>query len=123
MPPTFQAKGELYMERKTISDIHFSIHSVLVGWPLKNKFFNWVAGNNDYRVIDWLSSPVSKTDFPEEISWQDILEYANGIPFHNRSFSETEGTVLKILRMETAEHLFDRFLHEGLDEETKSRYD
>lgn len=109
------------MERKTISDIHFSIHSVLVGWPLKNKFFNWVAGNNDYRVIDWLSSPVSKTDFPEEISWQDILEYANGIPFHNRSFSETEGTVLKILRMETAEHLFDRFLHEGLDEETKSK--
>ena len=109
------------MERKTISDIHFSIHSVITDWQLKNKFLLWVAGDNDYSVIDWLSSPVSKTEFPEEISWQDIIDYTDGIPFNSRSLSETENDMLKILRMETAENLFDKFLHEGLDEETKTK--
>lgn len=109
------------MERKTISDIHFSIHSVITDWQLKNKFLLWVAGDNDYSVIDWLSSPVSKTEFPEEISWQDIIDYTDGIPFNSRSLSETENDMLKILRMETAENLFEKFLHEGLDEETKTK--
>lgn len=109
------------MERKTISDIHFSVHSVITDWQLKNKFLLWVAGDNDYRVIDWLSSPVSKTEFPEEISWQDIIDYTDGIPFNSRSLSETENDMLKILRMETAENLFEKFLHEGLDEETKTK--
>lgn len=109
------------MERKTISDIHFSVHSVITDWQLKNKFLLWVAGDNDYRVIDWLSSPVSKTEFPEEISWQDIIDYTDGIPFNSRSLSGTENDMLKILRMETAENLFDKFLHEGLDETTKTK--
>lgn len=109
------------MERKTISDIHFSIHSVITDWQLKNKFLLWVAGDNDYRAIDWLSSPVSKTEFPEEISWQDIIDYTDGIPFNSRSLSGTENDILKILRMETAENLFDKFLHEGLDETTKTK--
>lgn len=109
------------MERKTISDIHFSIHSVITDWQLKNKFLLWVAGDNDYSVIDWLSSPVSKTEFPEEISWQDIIDYTDGIPFNSRSLSGTENDMLKILRMETAENLFDKFLHEGLDETTKTK--
>lgn len=109
------------MERKTISDIHFSIHSVITDWQLKSKFLHWVAGDNDYRVIDWISSPVSKTEFPEEISWQDIIDYTDGIPFNSRSLSETENDMLKILRMETAENLFDKFLHGGLDEETKTK--
>lgn len=113
------------MERKTISDIHFSVHSVITDWQLKDKFLHWIAGDNtgdnDYRVIDWLSSPVSKTEFPEEISWQDIIDYTDGIPFNSRSLSETENDMLKILRMETAENLFDKFLHEGLDEETKTK--
>lgn len=113
------------MERKTISDIHFSVHSVITDWQLKDKFLHWIAGDNtgdnDYRVIDWLSSPVSKTEFPEEISWQDIIDYTDGIPFNSKSLSETENDMLKILRMETAENLFDKFLHEGLDEETKTK--
>jgi hypothetical protein len=109
------------MERKTIADIHFSVHSVITDLQLKYNFLYWVAGDNDYRVIDWLSSPVSKTDFPEEISWQDIIDYTECIPFNNRSLSETENDMLKILRMETAENLFDKFLHEGLDEKTKTK--
>ena len=106
------------MERKSISDIHFSVHSVIVDSQFKTQFYKWVAGDAFYNAIDWLSSPISKTEFPDEISWQDIIDYCEGIQFSNRSLSGTEGDMIKILRMETAERLFDRFLHEGLDEET-----
>lgn len=107
------------MERKTIADIHFSVHSVLVDWKLKSKFYCWVAGDSDdYVQIDWLSSPISKTEFPEDISWQDVIDYVEGFPFNNRSLSGTEGEILRLLRMETAERLFDKFLHEGLDAES-----
>ena len=104
------------MERKTIDEIHFSIHSVLVTERLKRLFYKWVAGSIFYHTIDWLSSPISKTEFPDEISWQDIIDYSEGLPFTNRSLSGTEGNMLRLLRMETAERLFDKFLHEGLDE-------
>ena len=103
------------MERKKIDEIHFSIHSVLVTDELKHKFYEWVTGDKFYSPIDWLSSPISKTEFPEDISWQDVLDYSEGISFTNRSFSESEDDMLRLLRMETAERLFDKFLHKGLD--------
>ena len=106
------------MERKTIADIHFSVHSVITDRNLKRMFYEWVTGTKNIKVIDWLSSPISKTEFPEDISWQDVLDYSEGIPFTNRSLSGTEGDILRLLRMETAEQLFDKFLHEGLDEQT-----
>ncbi len=106
------------MERKTIADIHFSIHSVLTDRSLRRMFYEWVTGSTNLHIIDWLSSPISKTEFPEDISWQDVLDYSEGIPFTNRSLSGTEGDMLRILRMETAELLFDKFLHEGLDKST-----
>ena len=106
------------MQRKTIADIHFSIHSVLVTAELKHKFYVWGTGGWNSYSIDWLSSPISKTEFPEGLSWEDVVDYAEGISFANKGLSGTEGDAQKILRMETAERLFDRFLHEGLDENT-----
>ena len=110
------------MERKTISDIHFSLRSILnADCFLVNKFYAWVSGSNlNVHFIDWLSSPISKSEFPEGITWQDIIDYAEGVPFSNSSLSGTLGEMLKISRMETAERLFDKFLHEGLDEKTIS---
>ena len=106
------------MQRKTIADIHFSVHSVLATMELKRKFYRWGSGGGNSYSIDWLSSPLSKTEFPEGISWEDVVDYSEGISFTNHGLSGTEGDALKILRMETAERLFDRFLHEGIDEET-----
>ncbi len=106
------------MEHKTIGDIHFSVHSVLATMELKRKFYRWGSGSGNSYSIDWLSSPLSKIEFPEGISWDDVVDYSEGVAFANRGLSETEGDTLKILRMETAERLFDRFLHEGLDEKT-----
>ena len=119
--------------RKGLQNIHFSLHSVITKksqvteFNLKKLFYMWISGKNDstdsdkdYTNIDWLCSPISKTDFPEEINWQDIIDYAEGIPLEKLSLSETENDERKILRMETAEHLFDRFLHEGLLPEQKN---
>ena len=106
------------MEFKTIDEIHFSIHSVLVTLELRHKFYEWVQGDSYVYVIDWLSSPISKTEFPEDISWKDVIDYSEGHPFTNRSLSDTESDMLRLLRMETAERLFDKFLHEGLDKST-----
>lgn len=106
------------MERIPLSEIHFSIHSLIVDDNFRLQFLDWVAGSKDYNQIDWLASPISRTEFPKEISWQDVIDYTFKIPFRNRSLSDTHGEMLKIQRMETAEHLFDKFLHEGLDPET-----
>lgn len=119
--------------RKGLQNIHFSLHSVITKksqeteFNLKKLFYMWISGKNDstdsdkdYTNIDWLCSPISKTDFPEEINWQDIIDYAEGIPLEKLSLSETENDERKILRMETAEHLFDRFLHQGLLPEQKN---
>ena len=113
---------------KQISDIHFSLHSVITrkseasDFDLKESFFRWVSGRSeyeDYRDIDWLASPVSKTDFPDDITWADIIDYSEGLPCKKLSLSQTENDERKILRMDTAELLFDRFLHDGLSQEQK----
>lgn len=113
---------------KPISDIHFSLHSVITrkseasDFDLKESFYRWVAGRSedeDYRDIDWLASPVSKTDFPDDITWADIIDYSEGLPCKKLSLSQTENDERKIHRMDTAEFLFDRFLHEGLSPEKR----
>ena len=113
---------------KHISDIHFSLHSVIVrqsegtDFDLKNLFYRWISARNeneDYHDIDWISSPISKTDLPDDILWSDIIDYAEGLPCKRRSLSQTENDERKILRMDTAELLFERFLHEGLSPEQR----
>lgn len=113
---------------KQISDIHFSLHSVITrksegtNYDLKELFYRWISArteNEDYRDIDWLCSPVSKTDFPDDIQWSDIIDYAEGLSCKRLSLSHSENDERKILRMDTAELLFDRFLHEGLTVEQR----
>lgn len=120
---------------KPFPDIHFSIHSILIkklaeaGLDLKKAFFHWICRgaaeaeeteSESYDQIFWLESPISKTDFPEGIEWRDVRDYAEALPLKKKSLSQTENEEYKILRMETAETLFDRFLHEGLNNEQKT---
>lgn len=114
---------------KQITDIHFSLHSVITrqseetDFNLKELFYRWISvrtEDEDYRDIDWLCSPISKTDLPGDIMWSDIIDYAEGIPCKRRSLSQTENDERKILRMDTAELLFERFLHEGLSAEQQA---
>ena len=114
---------------KQITDIHFSLHSVITrqseetDFDLKELFYRWISArteDEDYRDIDWLCSPISKTDLPGDIMWSDIIDYAEGIPCKRRLLSQTENDERKILRMDTAELLFERFLHEGLSAEQQA---
>lgn len=109
-------------EFKRIEDIHFSVLSVIVDYGLRTKFFAWATGKNtDFESVDWLCSPISKSDFPEGVEWPDIMDYACKVSGRRSSLSKLQDQELKIARMETAEYLFDRFLHEGLDKEESLR--
>ena len=114
---------------KQITNIHFSLHSVITrqseetDFDLKALFYRWISArteDEDYRDIDWLCSPISKTDLPDDIMWSDIIDYAEGIPCKRRSLSQTENDERNIIRMDTAELLFERFLHEGLSAEQQA---
>lgn len=104
---------------KYLSDIHFSIHSILVDETLKHRFYEWARGGDlgDYipRTLDWVYSPINKSDIPDSIDWGDVIDYIERLPLNKKYGTVTlEAEQKKIDRMETAEMLFDRFLHEGL---------
>lgn len=92
---------------KQISDIHFSLHSVITRksegseTDLKELFYYWISGRSqdeDYRDIDWLTSPISRTDFPDDITWPDIIDYAEGLACKKMSLSQTENDVVSARR-------------------------
>jgi len=129
----------------SLSDIHFSVHSVIVDDKLREEFYGWITGKslsesddelsenvadqefqnksfrfekphseNNYLTIDYLNSPVNPSDFPKGISWIDIMNYCEGIKYENNKLTEIELEEYRIKRIEIAENLFDRFIHEGL---------
>jgi len=135
-------------EKVQVQEIHFSPmtrlaeeFSVTVGngkeLTLKEGFINWVTGyaeenNQSYygrRQFDPALSPLSKEDIPPNIGWYDILEYLDGEPVRaRRGWSEEhkkaqqiEAEQKRVTRRDTADILFDRYLHEGLDEATSLR--
>ena len=86
--------------RKSFSDIHFSIHSILIkklaeaGLDLQKTFYHWICRgaaeaeeneHDSYDQISWLESPISKTDFPEGIEWCDVRDYAETLPLKKKS--------------------------------------
>lgn len=111
--------------RKTISDIHFSLHSILTDDSLRHKFYEWATGQEldklIPRTLDFVFSPIRQSDFPKYIEWADVVDYAEKIPFRKKSgISKIRNEQLRIQRIDTAEALFDKFLHSDLDAETVS---
>lgn len=110
--------------KKTINDIHFSLHSILTDNELRHKFYEWASGkeienNLVPRALDFVFSPIRQSDFPKYIDWADIVDYAEKIPFRKKAgIPKIQNEQLKILRIDTAEALFDKFLHKGLDQES-----
>ncbi len=106
--------------KKYIKDIHFSVHSILVNEELKRQFYKWAKGEETAdkipRTLDPVYSPIRKTDIPDSISWNDIIDYIERLPL-NKAYGtiSLETEPIRIARMECAEELFDRFLHEGME--------
>ena len=73
---------------KQISDIHFSLHSVITrqseetDFDLKELFYRWISArteDEDYRDIDWLCSPISDHIISPGKSVFDIGEQSQSI--------------------------------------------
>lgn len=92
------------------------------------------------RTLNYNTANISKEDFPDNVTWDDVIEYMSGKPvraqvvssYQRRHMSDEEYRELqsqmkreadekRILRAETADRLFDRFLHEGTDGEMQKR--
>lgn len=139
---------EALPKRTSLSDIHFSPMATLAQefmvpisggreLPLREGFVNWVTGyaeenEESYfgrRNFDPALSPISKEDLPANIGWSDIIEYLDGEPVRaRRGWSEEhkkaqqiEAEKKRVARRETADKLFDRYIHEGLDENSAKR--
>ena len=90
--------------------------------------------------IDWATANISREELPENIYWSDIVNYIDGTPvkaermtwWDKRNKDDEEIDAIKAehkkeadekrqARSDTADKLFDRYLHEGLDDETRIR--
>lgn len=111
---------------------------------LQESFILWATGNtlqsaynedSSYRrgKIDFTTANISEEDLPQNISWFDIVEYIDKkavIAERTRSGKKDEDEIKaekaqkrkeagekRMARSETADKLFDKYLHEGLSEE------
>lgn len=111
---------------------------------LQESFILWATGNtlqsaynedSTYRrgKIDFTTANISEEDLPPNISWFDIVEYIDKkavIAERTRSGKKDEDEIKaekaqkrkeadekRMARSETADRLFDKYLHEGLSEE------
>ncbi len=114
---------------------------------LAESFILWAKGISletdatyNRRSIDFGIANISKDELPENITWHDIVDFIDGVKVmadrtSSWSFNKTEDEIKnlrqerkkeadlkRMVRAETANKLFDRYLHEGLDDETKERF-
>lgn len=92
------------------------------------------------RHIDFATANISKDELPENVDWRDIVDFIDGVKVmadrtSSWSFSKTdeeirqlrherkkEADLKRMTRADTANRLFDRYLHEGLDKDTEERF-
>ncbi len=113
---------------------------------LQESFILWAKGESGaeatdgyyYRNgIDFATANISQEDLPDNVSWYDIVEYidkksvkADRVSTWRKSDDEIsadkaqkrkEAEEKRIARSETADRLFDKYLHEGLPAEIASK--
>lgn len=87
--------------------------------------------------IDYATANISEEDMPQNVSWYDIVEYidrksvkADRVSTWRKSDEEInadkaqkrkEAEEKRMVRSETADRLFDKYLHEGLSSEISAR--
>ncbi|MCM1407041.1 MAG: SNF2-related protein [Treponema brennaborense] len=114
---------------------------------LQESFILWATGNtlqsankdNHYWRwnIDFATANISEEEFPPNISWYDIIEYIDKKPVKadkvsswrksedeikaDKAQKKKEADEKRMARSETADKLFDKYLHEGLSEKLKEQ--
>ncbi len=124
---------------------HLDADGNKVDLNLQESFILWAQNRTletqDGRSwIDFATANISREELPENISWSDIVNYIDGTPvkadalrgWRTYDMSEEEKKAEKAerkreadlkrqTRSDTADRLFDRYLHEGLDDGTRAR--
>lgn len=138
--PEFVKLEKIHFSPMTTLSHEFIVTEASTGEPLnlKEDFVNWVTGCYDStdkrswwtrRNFDSASSPISKEDLPPGVNWSDIIEYLDGESVRARraygdkpqKAAAIEAEEKRVNRRDTADILFDRYLHEGLDNDTTKR--
>ena len=125
---------------KRLDEIEVSLISPFVagltfdGKSLKNCFIDWATGcgiedsaNTRENISDFADAGITRDDIPATITWSDVVDYADGNPLpaiRNDDLTDEEKSQIRNQkindRKETAEKLFNRFLHTALSPEQKT---
>ena len=112
---------------------------------LAESFILWAQGETvdsqrSRRIIDYATARISREDLPDNVSWWDIVDFIDGKKViadktSSWSYGKTEDEIKQLrkerkkeadekrmARQETANRLFDRYMHEGLDTENRERF-
>ena len=112
---------------------------------LSESFILWAQGETvesqkSRRSIDYSTARISREEMPENIYWYDIIDFIDNKKViadktSSWSYGKTEEEIKQLrrerkkeadekrmARAETANRLFDRYMHEGLDEATRERF-
>jgi hypothetical protein len=88
---------------------------------LREAFFKWA---NVRWGTDFDNSPISKHELPSAIDFTDIRCYIEQIPVRMQKSDGDDAKLIaetkRIQRRECAEHLFNRFIREGMTEEHRN---
>lgn len=128
---------------------HISAEGEIVQLNLQESFILWAKGqtyaeftdkrNYHWRGgIDFSTANISQEELPHSITWNDIVEYIDKTPVKaekvfnswrkeeseikaEKAQHKREADEKRMARSETADRLFDRYLHEGLSEELSKK--
>lgn len=124
---------------------HINAEGEIVKLNLQESFILWAKGQTYAEVtdkntyywrggIDFATANISQEDFPQSVSWYDIVEYIDKKPVKaervtgtwnkeddeikaDKAQARREADEKRMARSETADKLFDKYLHEGLSED------
>ena len=122
---------------KRLDEIEVSLISPFVadlqfdGNALKERFISWATGcniedseNTRNNISNFAVAGITRDDIPATITWSDVVDYADGNPLppiRNDGLSDEEKAQVRNQkindRKETAEKLFNRFIHGALSTE------
>lgn len=116
---------------------------------LQESFILWATGNtlqsaysNNSRYwrggIDFTTANISEEEFPPDVQWRDIIDYIDKKPVKadkvtgswrkeeseinaEKAQHKKEAEEKRMARSETADKLFDKYLHEGLSDKLKAQ--
>ena len=118
--------------------VELNLQESFILWAQGQTYKSSLADEHYYRSgIDFTVSNISEEDLPSNVSWYDIIDYIDKKPVKaektnswrkdeeeiqaDKAQHRKEADEKRMARSETADRLFDKYLHEGLSPELSKR--